>query len=180
MWIDGPMTAASRLTGALLLRGGLDSILAGLDSGRGPASGVRANGAGEAIPILPFRVGNVLEVPVTVYRDRPFHVRPVQLKGCSVAEMEAVLNKAADEGHSTVVIVSHNFELLDRRDFSRDDTVVRRFLGLCKFLDRHRDRFETRGFADTVCEPVSRQPTPVAGNPFALGVRYFEQLKRRM
>ena len=28
------MTAASRLTGALLLRGGLDSILAGLDSGR--------------------------------------------------------------------------------------------------------------------------------------------------
>ena len=26
--------------GALLLRGGLDSVLAGLDSGRGPASGV--------------------------------------------------------------------------------------------------------------------------------------------
>jgi hypothetical protein len=33
------MTAASRLAGGLL-RGGLESILAGVDSGRGPASGV--------------------------------------------------------------------------------------------------------------------------------------------
>ena len=144
----------------------------------GPASGIVAPDA--QIPILPFRVGNVLEVPVTIYRDRPFHLRPVQLKGCSLAEMKSVLHKAADAGHSTVVIVSHSFELLDRRDYSRDETVVQRFLGLCEFLARNTDRFETRGFADTRCEPVEQQPAPVAGNAFALGVRYLEQVKRRL
>jgi hypothetical protein len=143
----------------------------------GPASGI-VDAA--LIPILPFRVGNVLEVPVTVYRDLPFNLRPVQLKGCSLAEMKSVLHKAADAGHSTVVIVSHSFELLDRRDYSRDETVVQRFMGLCEFLARNSDRFETCGFADTQCEPVARQPVPVAGNALGLGVRYMEQVKRRL
>ena len=143
----------------------------------GPASGIVD---ASLIPILPFRVGNVLEVPVTVYRDLPFNLRPVQLKGCSLAEMKSVLHKAADAGHSTVVIVSHSFELLDRRDYSRDETVVQRFTGLCEFLAQNRDRFETRGFADTQCEPVTRQPIPVTGNTLGLGVRYMEQVKRRL
>ncbi len=145
---------------------------------QGPASGIVEPQS--QIPILPFRVGNVVEVPVTVYRDLPFHFRPVQLKGCSLAEMKSVLNKAADAGHSTIVIVSHSFELLDRRDYSRDETVVQRFLGLCEFLARNTDRFETRGFADTRCEPVAQQPAPVAGNPWGVGVRYVEQIKRRL
>ncbi len=144
----------------------------------GPASGIREPGG--QIPIMPFRVGSTIEVPVTVYRDLPFHIRPVQLKACSLAEMTSVLNKAADAGHSTVVIVSHSFELLDRRDYSPDETVVRRFRGLCEFLGRNADRFETRGFADTHCEPVEQQPVPVAGNVLALGLRYFEQVKRRL
>lgn len=147
----------------------------------GPASGIW-NGAGQGgeIPVLPFQVGQVLEVPVTVYRDLPCHVRPLQLKACSLAELTSVMNRAAEQGHSTIVIVSHNFELLDRRDFSRDQTVVRRFLGLCDFLSRNTDRFETRGFADTQLAPLPRQPTPVAGSARALAVRYFEQLKRRL
>lgn len=144
----------------------------------GPSSGIQANGG--AIPILPFKVGNVLEYPVTVYRDLPSHVRPVQLKGCSLWEMTHVLRKAAEAEHSAVVIVSHNFELLDRRDFSRDRTVAQRFLGLCEFLDKHRDQFETAGFCDPLCEPYAQQPAPLEGNLGAVAVRYFEQLKRRM
>jgi hypothetical protein len=147
----------------------------------GASSGVwDAAGTGD-IPVEPFRFGKVLEFPVTIYRDFPFHVRSLQLKGCSLGELTNVLRRAAEHEHSTVVIVSHSFELLDRRDFSRDEIVARRFFGLCEFLGRNRDVFETCGFGGGEhAEPPARQPAPVSGGVRALGIRYMEQLRQRL
>ena len=133
-----------------------------------------------AIPVQPYLVGNVLEYPVTVYRDYPGHLRPLQLTACSLREMIAVLERSADEGHSTAVIVSHNFEMMDRRDFSRDEIVAQRFYGLCEFLGRNRHRFDTTGFAGTTGIPAPAQPAPVAGSLVGLATRYQEQIQRRV
>lgn len=151
----------------------------------GGASAGVWDAADSEIPIEPFRFGRVLEFPVTIYRDLPFHVRSLQLKGCSLQEMKNVLRRAAEQQHSAVVIVSHSFELLDRRDFSRDEIVARRFFGLCEFLARHGDLFETCGFGSTFPggpygEPPVRQPMPVTGGMGALGIRYMEQLRQRL
>lgn len=146
----------------------------------GEQAGVWRSSHAYDAPVAPFYVGKVLEAPVTMYRDRPGHLRPLQLTACSLEEMVAVLRNAADNGHSTVVIVSHGFELLDRRDFSRDDIVVRRFRGLCEFLERNNDRFETCGLFDTTLAPVAVQPPPVKSTLRGLAVRYVEQARRRL
>jgi hypothetical protein len=145
----------------------------------GPASAIW-NGDRHEIPVQPFNVGRVLEFPVTVFRDFPTHLRPLQLTACSLQEMIAVLRNAADNEHSAVVIVSHNFELLDRRDFSADETVVRRFRGLCKFLSQNTDRFEMGSFRGGLRDELAPQPRPVAGSMSALAVRYLEQLDRKL
>ena len=146
----------------------------------GLRSGIREYAGQGAIPVVPFQVGGVVEAPVTVYRDLPFKLRPLQLTACSFGEMAAVLRNAAEASHPAVVIVSHNFELLDRRDFSRDETVTRRYVRLCEFLSRNSDTFESAGFHDGPLRPVERQPAPVSGSIPATAVRYAEQLKRRL
>jgi len=143
----------------------------------GPESGVWDT-AQSGVPIQPFTVGGVLEVPVTIYRDRPGHLRPMQLTACSLREMLTVLNRAADAGQETVMIVSHNFEMLDRRDFSRDEIVAERFRGLCRFLSRNSDRFETATFRDVAPSAHARQPAMVEGSLPGLAVRYLEQARR--
>lgn len=145
----------------------------------GAESGVSASPT-TSVPVQPFRVGGVVEYPVTVFHDFPFHLRPLQLKGCSLREMTAVLDHASDNGYAAVVIVSHNFELLDRRDFSRDEVVARRFFGLCDFLARNGDRFDTSFFDGVQCAPVSAQPRPLNGTPWGLANRYYEQIRRRL
>jgi len=132
----------------------------------------------QQFPNQPFLVGRVVELPVTVFRDRPLGVRPLHLTACSLTEMLRVLDRAATQGYEAVVIVSHNFELLDRRDFSRDAIVERRLRGLCEFLSRHQDEFPTCDLRSTALEPVSSQPAPLPGSVLGLGVRYLEQVKR--
>jgi hypothetical protein len=144
----------------------------------GPTSGIWHSP--DRVPVAPFEFGRVLEVPVTVYRDFPFHVRPLQLKGCSLSELTTVMQRAADDGHGSIVIVSHSFELLDRRDFSRDEIVAQRFFGLCEFLARNSDTFETCFLGDDPPASVSVQPSAVAGSATGLAVRYIEQFRRRL
>lgn len=138
------------------------------------------DGPDSAPPVLPFSIGNVLELPVTVYRDRPAHLRPLQLTACSLDELKTVLWHAAERGDPAVVIVSHNFELMNRRDFSRDETVVRRYIGLCDFLDRNRDSFVTASFRDQLPAPAAAQPAPLCGSLRGLVTRYGEQIARRL
>jgi hypothetical protein len=144
----------------------------------GPRSGIVPSL--KVVPVLPFRVGEMLEHPVTVF-STPAGLRPLQLTACSFAEMERVLWGAAERGDSSVVVVSHNFELLDRRDFSRDAVVVRRFEGLCRFLRQNTDTFDCGTYSDS--EPpfaVGSQPPPLRSGWSGWMVRTLEQVRRRM
>jgi len=143
----------------------------------GAAAGVW-DGDAARVPVQPFRVDGVIELPVTVFRDRPFHVRPLHLTACSLTEMTSVLSRAAEQGHEHVVIVSHNFELMDRRDFSRDEIVARRLRGLCEFLSRRTDAFETCDLRSADPRPAPSQPALLAGHAGGLGIRYLEQVER--
>jgi peptidoglycan/xylan/chitin deacetylase (PgdA/CDA1 family) len=147
----------------------------------GPQSGLLDRLPSGSVPDRPVRVGPIIEYPVTVFRDYPGHLRPLQLTACSLAEFRTALYAAAEASYSHVVIVSHNFELLDRRDFSRDSVVTRRFIDLCRFLERNSDIFQTVGF-DEAHQPSQHESGGplLPGSWTGLAVRIAEQAVRRI
>jgi peptidoglycan/xylan/chitin deacetylase (PgdA/CDA1 family) len=134
----------------------------------------------------PLRVDGIWEVPVTYWRTPPLGCRHAQLVSSSVAELTAALWHAKREHWASMVIVSHSFELLRKRrkrpaDPRADAVVVRRFVRLCQFLDKHRNMFETTGFNDWHLrdERVSHKP-PLTSPLHRTMLRNVEQLYRRL
>lgn len=128
----------------------------------------------------PEAIAGVMEYPVTVYRDRgPRSLRHLQLTACSFKEMTWVLNTAADSGWNAVVIVSHNFELLNRRKDRPDPIIVKRFRKLCQYLEQNIDRFQVRGFQGLGKLEGCIQPEPIQSRPRFTGERLAAQLVRR-
>jgi hypothetical protein len=119
---------------------------------------------GASFPDLPNRdrilqprvIEGVWEFPMTYFVDRPMRRRrPLQLCACSVSEFRHVLEEAHNRGWASVVIVTHSFEFVrtDRLELAGAlvgprRLVGSRFRGLCEYLARHRDRFETTHFCD--------------------------------
>ena len=129
----------------------------------------------------PARLGSLYEYPVTVFRDfGPHNVRPLQLTACSFSEFEFVLTSAAEQNWNSVVIVSHNFELLNQRKNRVNRIVLHRFYRLCRFLERHRDLFRVHGFADIQPTDVAKQPPLLESSLVRTGFRYAEQLISRL
>ena len=128
----------------------------------------------------PKRFDSVTEYPVTVYRDRGGNsLRLFQLNACSFSEFARILTTAADLGWESVVIVSHNFELLNQRKDRPDPLVVRRFRKLCHYLAMNRDRFEVTGFTGLQKTAERLQPAPFATSKWDTLGRSAEQLARR-
>jgi hypothetical protein len=127
----------------------------------------------------PTYVNGVFEYPMTVFRDRPGHFRHTQLGACSYSELTSMLWQALNNEWDTFVILSHNFELLNAAKNRPDPVVVRRFVKLCNFLDRHRKSFVTRGFNRLQPVSVIRQPSPLRSNVLRSGLRVVEQMWRR-
>ena len=94
----------------------------------------------------PQHMDAVQEVPMTCFRDGLGRFRHLQLGSCSLGEMIHTLEDAHRRDMATVVLLSHGFELLTPSKRRRDPVVVRRFRGLARYLDQHRDRFSTQGF----------------------------------
>lgn len=145
-----------------------------------------ASGAADISPnrvlTRPEQICGVTEFPVSVFTD-PFNgrLRHLQLAACSFSEMALVLNRAADAGWESVVLVSHNFEFLTPLKLHRDRVTVNRMLRLCQFLARHSDRFNVRGFqglAPSAYMP-NAQSTPFRSTYWATGRRLVEQAIRR-
>lgn len=129
--------------------------------------------------VHPFTAGRVLEFPLTVYYDRPNHYRHLQLGSCSFAEFECVLNHAYENQWDSVVILSHNFELMNQQRNRIDSVVVKRFKQLARFLERDRDRFTTAGFQTTDITPKAIDSGLPVAPPGGVVRRYAEQLIRR-
>ena len=136
--------------------------------------------APEQILTQPKQFNSVTEYPVTVYRDRgDKSLRLVQLNACSFSEFTRILTTAVDLGWESVVIVSHNFELLNQRKDRPDPIVVRRFRKLCRYLETNSDRFEVTGFSGLQKTEERLQPAPFASSKWETYGRSAEQLVRR-
>ena len=121
----------------------------------------------------------VYEYPLTVFNDWTGRLRHTQLTACSYQEMEGLLWQALETGRRSFVILSHNFELLNRSRTRPDDVVVERYRKLCSFLDRNRDAFRVRGFdAPPVAVPAA-QPAPLTSPMWKAAGRMMEQAYRR-
>jgi len=146
-----------------------------------------ACGLGNGTPMLQAApLEGVTELPISFFHQLRRRVRHAQLCAISSAEMRRALIKASDDRWRSFVIVSHSFELLSGRgrgaDVAPDPVVLRRFAELCAFLDEHRDKFATSGFADlTPADVAPDAPATPLDMPLPLtGFRYAEQLYRQL
>ena len=91
--------------------------------------------------------------------------------------MRAALLHARDGRMTCFTIVSHSFELINRRSLAVNKVVRNRFEGLCRFL-AETDGLWTADF--TQSPPVrvfrrSEMPRPVPASAWTVGLRYAEQ-----
>ena len=129
----------------------------------------------------PRQMDSVWEIPVTYFQDGLGRLRPFQINGGSLAELIQVLEQAYAFEAETVVLVSHGFELLTPSKRRHDPFALRRFIGLARYLDQHRNRFITCGFKDlqfTRSDGIAWDTDIHTTMMPALG-RYLEQVARR-
>jgi hypothetical protein len=126
----------------------------------------------------PFTRHGVDEYPLTVFKDGLGRLRHAQLGACSFQELEAMLWTAVDEGRRAVVLLSHNFELLNRKMDRADDIVVKRMTRLCRFLSANSQYFKVRGVADLKPLAGGAQPSMMKVPRWTTGIRLVEQTRR--
>lgn len=141
----------------------------------GPDSGVMPG----TLVVEPTLCDQVFEYPLTVFRDGRGRLRHTQITACSFRELEGLLWQALETRRRSFVILSHNFELLNRAMNRPDRTVLGRFRKLCGFLEKNSDSFRVRGFADLQAEPVAQQPPPLRAPAWQTMLRMLGQAARR-
>lgn len=105
------------------------------------------------------RIHGVTELPVFTYRDLNVAGRTrqksLQVTSCSWPEMRHLLWKARRAGVENVVILTHPFEFVKKRDFryselTRNRVNQARLQALCKFLRDHPEDFVAADFGSRV------------------------------
>jgi hypothetical protein len=127
----------------------------------------------------------VLELPVAVFQDHPFHFRPAQIQACSAAEIIHALDRAERNGWDFFVIVCHSFEMITgRRHLTKAprirQVVLDRFERVCEFLGSNRQRFTTVGFSDIDGLAPSKSAGAVKGKLVNTAVRLWEQAANKV
>lgn len=132
-------------------------------------------------PLLDVTVADgVVEFPMSVFEDGFGKLRHTQIGACAAVELEQALWNALERGQRALVVLFHNFELLDRSKTRPDSIVVKRFERMCRFLSDHRDSFRVVGFHDVEPKPAARQPAPLRVSTLATARRIVEQAVRRV
>jgi hypothetical protein len=129
--------------------------------------------------LQPARFGDVIEYPASVIWNGS-SLRHLQLGACSFEELKAALWAAHGAGWQNVVILAHNFDLMNSAKNAPDRVLVRRFRKLCEFLDRHRGIFRTRWFSELGDSVADRQPAALEIGGYPRVVRQVEQAWRRI
>lgn len=115
------------------------------------------------------RFAGVRELPVTCFTDvGPVgrgKLRPMQVTALSADEQVALLRQAHEEERGVVVIVTHPFEFLKKKDFrytglKANRLVQARMERLCAFLADNEDKF-----AVVSLEEAARDAGPESGPP---------------
>lgn len=125
--------------------------------------------------ITPIAHEGVIEIPVTLIGTSSGY-RRLQICAVSLREMRAALRHAARHEHSAVTIVGHSFELATRSGRRANRAHVRRFEGLCAFLDDNRDLMPTRFFTDLDSPALDLPAQPLPNNRLRTFARQAEQL----
>jgi hypothetical protein len=158
--------------------GALATIGIGYDSSHCPAlpaSACRIGlGPDDRDPVA--RLG-VIEVPIGSIGALGGGQRHAQITALTLAEMLAAIHHAHDNGRSSFTLVSHSFELINRRKLAVNRIVRRRFTGLVEALAAM-PGVETAHYAGT---PPSvgrhQQPSmPLPASAMRTGLRMAEQL----
>ena len=130
-----------------------------------------------ATDVQPLLHEGIIEVPVSCIGDLGGRLRHAQITAISLAEMRAALLHARDGRMTCFTLVSHSFELINRRSLAVNKVVRKRFEGLCRMLQDMPGLWS----ADyTNAPPVrvfrrSDMPRPAPANTLAVGMRYAEQ-----
>ena len=121
----------------------------------------------------------IIEYPMTVYEDRPGHLRHVQLAACSFNEIEGLLWKSLELGRNSLVLLSHNFELFDPKTMRANKINISRYEKLCNFLDKNRSSFNTSTFKNTIIDDKNLNNDRLKSPLWKTGLRMVEQLMSR-
>lgn len=112
-------------------------------------------------PILsqPMYLEDVLEVPISWFRDGLGRIRPAQLCACSLGELKHLLFEAWCRQWGVVTLLWHSFELVRRQSPDRTQTIMRlheyRLFRLCRFLMAHSDKFISTTFGELDTDEVA-------------------------
>lgn len=119
----------------------------------------------------------LIEVPVGSIGTLDGGQRHAQVTAITLAEMIAAIRHARDTGRGSFTLVTHGFELINRRKQTVNRIVRRRFAGLCKALSEMR-RVTTGNYRDNppVVEPHPVPSEPLPPSAIRTGQRYAEQL----
>jgi hypothetical protein len=135
---------------------------------------------------LPMRFEDVLEVPISWFRDGLGRIRPAQLCACSIGEFKHLLAEASTRSWGVVTLLLHSFELVRRRPPERAQGIMRlhdhRLVQLCRFLAVNSDRFVSATFGELDSENIAADVAPSCLRS-SLGRtvrRYFEQAAGRI
>jgi hypothetical protein len=121
------------------------------------------------VPSGSFMVDGVLEVPAFTYLapdpPRGSRMRTLAITASSWRETEALLWRARDAAISPIVVLTHPFEFVKRRDFRfskirRDRVNQQRLLRFLKFLSGHADDFSATTFARSGHTWIARGGSP--------------------
>lgn len=128
----------------------------------------------------PRRIDRIFEYPVSTIKD-PLtkNFRHMQINSLSSAELLYCLDSAYAMGLDSLVVVTHNFELLSPDKTRVDAYALKRFRDFCRYLDDNRDRFRVRGFRELTPRDVQPQPDITPGKMVHAGLRFIEQAVRR-
>ena len=156
----------------------LRSIDIRYDSSHCPALGSDASrislGSEDIDPLMHH---GLIEVPIGSIGELGGGPRHAQITALTLAEMRAAIRHARDSGRPSFTLVSHSFELINRRTQSVNRIVRRRFEGLCRSLSTMR-RISTANFCDNPPRPVGEdvESEPLPASTLRTGYRYAEQL----
>ena len=135
----------------------------------------------------PTWIEGVYEYPLSYFYEDTHHVRHAQLGACSSRELIDCMLQAETFGWDSFVLLSHNFELLNRTKSRPDHTVIRRFRRICEFLEQHRDTFISCTFGEITlpaspqgAQKTKAQPASLRSKWLHSKMRLAEQILRRI
>lgn len=135
-----------------------------------------------AIPLSPettqpVLIEGVVEVPTGCVRDATGALRHAQITALSLREMTTAIRYARDLKVPSFTLVSHSFELVNRRRLLLNRIVRNRFDGLCRTIKQMRGVRTATYRSDPPVRLYARDamPKPPESGAFATGMRYAEQ-----